>query len=313
MKNDSPVHQDLCAVVVTFNPDDGVDENLRAMVRECGAVLIVDNGSGEETCRRMATVPGVTLLELRGNLGIAAALNRGIAWAAARNYAWVVTFDQDSQPHPGFGAALLTTRDRMAGVAMVGPYVEEEASSGKARWLRVHPRTKFLFQAVPCRNEDLSDVTVILTSGALTSVATWQMLGGFDEALFIDYVDTDFCLRVLTTGQRIGVSAGARLRHHLGKREKRVLAGRAFYPTHHSALRNYYIARNRWPMLRRHAWRHPHWLGFEILAATMWTFRVLVFEHQRPAKFKAMFWGTWDGLRGCGGPCPEHRLRALQR
>jgi len=40
-------------------------------------------------------------------------------------------------------------------------------------------------------------VTMLVTSGSMIELATWQALGGFDEGLFIDYIDTDYCLRVI--------------------------------------------------------------------------------------------------------------------
>jgi rhamnosyltransferase len=302
----------FCAVVVTYHPDEAVPDNLRAMVRECGRAVVVDNGSSEGARARLAAVSGVTVLALGANQGVAAALNRGFEWATANGCDWVVTFDQDSRPHVGFGAALWLTHEKLSDAAVVGSHISEAALGGDYRWLRPHPRWPWVFQRVRCGGEDLPDVTMVVTSGALVSVETWRKLGGFDEKLFIDFVDTDFCLRVRAAGRSVAVSAGAILVHHLGRRERRVFLGLPFHPTHHSALRHYYIARNRWPMLRRHARRHPHWAVFEFVASALWFFRMLAFEHQCRVKLKAMGLGTWDGLRGCSGPCPEDRLLALQ-
>lgn len=305
--------QQSCAVMVVFHPDETVLENIRAIVRECGLVVVVDNGSSQATRARITAETGVELISLGRNLGVATGLNRGMAWAAARGFEWVITFDQDSEPLPGLCAALLETKDRLRNVATVGPQIEEAASAGKALWLTVHPWSKLLFTRVACIGRDLTDVSMIVTSGSLTSVAAWRSLGGFDEGLFIDFVDTDFCLRVKAAGLRIAVSAGARLRHRLGDRERRVLFGKSFFPTHHSALRHYYIARNRMPMLRRHGFAHPHWMGFEFMASAMWGFRMLAFERDRWLKTKAMLWGTWDGLMGRNGPCPDRRLERLKQ
>ena len=54
-----PENPKICGVVVTFHPAEEVAENLRAMVRECGRVLVVDNGSPPEAAARLAAVPGV--------------------------------------------------------------------------------------------------------------------------------------------------------------------------------------------------------------------------------------------------------------
>ncbi len=301
------------AVVITFHPDELAMENLRALALEFGRVLVVDNGSAGNVCEKMAAFPGVTVLALGRNLGVAAALNRGFARAAELGAKWVVTFDQDSRPQPGFLEGLRSTASRWNDVWMVGPRIAEAALEGDFRWLRPHPRWPSRFQRVSCTGEDLPDVSMVVTSGALTSVEAWRQLGGFDERLFIDFVDTDFCLRVREAGRRVAVSAGASLEHHLGHRERRALLGMVFHPTHHSPLRHYYIARNRWPMLRRHARRESHWAFFETMVAGLWLFRVLAFERQRLLKLQAMLLGTWDGLRGRSGPCPPEREKTLTR
>jgi rhamnosyltransferase len=159
----------------------------------------------------------------------------------------------------------------------------------------------------------MPDVSMVITSGSLVNTVDFGSLGGFDEGFFIDYVDTDFCLRCRAAGWRIAVSADARLEHHLGRRETRELAGMVFHPTNHPPLRHYYIARNRVAMIRRHGWREIHWLSFEGAATGLWLFRVLAFERQKITKLRAMVLGTWDGLLGRFGECPPARRRSLEK
>jgi rhamnosyltransferase len=280
------------------------------MVAECGRAIVVDNGSDVEACDRMRGIAGVEVVALGENQGIAVALNHGLARAAETGAAWVVTFDQDSRPAPGFVRALLATRASRPRAAVVGSYVQEAAVPQGPCWLRPHPRFPLFFQRTPA-GSDLDGITMVVTSGALTELATWRALGGFDEDLFIDYVDTDYCLRCRLAGRTIAVSVGAHLAHHLGRREARKWVGRTFYPTHHSPLRHYYVARNRVRMIRRHALREPHWFLFDCAAAALWLFRVLAFESAKAKKLRAMLLGTWDGLRGRFGPCPPARKQAL--
>ncbi len=71
------------------------------------------------------------------------------------------------------------------------------------------------------------------------------------------------------------------------------------------------MARNRITMWRRYAVRHPHWALFDSVFAGYNYIRVLVFEKNRPKKLRAVLLGTWDGLCGRSGPCPEDRKLAL--
>jgi rhamnosyltransferase len=293
----------LCGLVVTFHPDEAVTDNLRAIVQECGTAIVVDNGSGPDALARLAAVDGVTLVPLEKNLGVATALNRGAGRALKNDCQWVVTFDQDSRPEPGFAAALWATHLARPRAAVIGPCIHEEAScAGEYRWVRRHPRWPGCYERVPCRGPWLDHVTMVVTSGSMVELAAWQALGGFEEGLFIDYVDIDYCLRVIRAGREVAVAGGAVLLHRLGARRSARWLGKEFRPMHHAAFRHYYIARNRIIVWRRHALAVPHWAAFDLCFGVYNLFRVLVFEERRWQKIRAMLRGTWDGLRGRKGP-----------
>lgn len=295
----------LCAVVVTYRPDADIVHNLEAIARECGRVIVVDNGSPADVQAVLAVVPGVLLLPQSENVGLAAALNVGVARAAEMGCEWVVTFDQDSQPELGFGAALWETHRRQPRAAVVGPRIHEAGSDPtRYRWVARHSVSPFLFQRIPSTGNDLPCVTMMVTSGSMVEVTEWQRQGGFDSGLFIDYIDTDYCLRVIRAGRTVAVAGSALLRHRLGARQTRVMLGREFRPTHHAAFRHYYMARNRVRMWRRHALAVPHWAAFDLSFALYNYTRVLAFEDQRWAKVKAIVRGTWHGLLGRTGPMP---------
>ena len=206
----------------------------------------------------------------------------------------------------------MATAARFPVVGVVGPRIVDTIR-GRApyRWVCRSERWPFAFIRVPCEDEDLPVVTSVITSGSLVSLRAWQAVGGFDESFFIDYVDNDFCLRVITAGYRVCVSHGAFLEHQLGARTRHSAMGHDFRPTHHSPLRHYFMARNRLAMWRRHAVNHSHWAFFDAGFAAYNYFRVALFESERVRKFQAMVLGTWDGLCGGKGPCPERRKRAL--
>jgi rhamnosyltransferase len=300
------------AVVVTYHPDGDVAQRLRRVAEEAGPTVVVDNGSPAAALDRTRAA-GVELLDLGENIGLAAALNRGVARLAELGCSHAVLFDQDSSPRPGMVAALWRTRCAFPDAAIVGPrIVDAVPGRGPYRWVARHPRIPGAFRRVTCEQGDLPDVTGVITSGSLVEIDAWRRLGGFDEALFIDYVDNDFCLRAIAAGRTVAVSAGAVLEHRLGSRTRHEVLGHEVRPTHHSPLRHYYIARNRVRLWRRHALRHPSWAAFDAGFAAYNLVRMLAFEDERRRKLRAMMLGTWDGLRGRGGPCPDDRQRALQ-
>ena len=59
---------------------------------------------------------------------------------------------------------------------------------------------------------------------------TYQELGPFEDQLFIDYVDTEYALRMRAAGYRI-VESNVVLNHSLGKMTPHVFAGRHIFVT----------------------------------------------------------------------------------
>jgi rhamnosyltransferase len=210
-------------------------------------------------------------------------------------------------------AALWDLHLRQPRAAVIGPCILEGGADGpRYRWVRRNPRCRWLFQRVECRGADLPEVTMLVTSGSLMELESWVTLGGFEEALFIDYVDIDYCLKAIRAGRQVAVAAAARLHHKLGARQAGRLLGKDFRPTYHAAFRHYFMARNRVRIWRRHALAVPHWALFDLCFAGFNGFRVVAFEREKGAKLKAMILGTWDGLLGRTGPCPPPRRRALE-
>lgn len=304
-------------VVVMYHPVGNWDARLALMSAQGSALVVVDNASGTEIRHHLESIcdrQGWELIANPENRGVGAALNQGLMRLAKRGFEWALFFDQDSEPLEDMSERMLEAMQRhpqSGRVAVVGAAFEEKSTGKRHRFLRRHPGFPFVFQKVEASENDLPEVSFVISSGSLVRVAAAEIVGGFDQSLFIDYVDTDFCLRCRQEGWLVMVSAAARFRHELGQRESRQLCSIEIQPTHHSALRHYFIARNRITMWRRHAAAVPHWALFDFCFGIYNGFRVLVFESDRWRKFKAMVLGTWDGLCGRKGPCPERRSRVL--
>ena len=72
---------DVCAVVVTYHPDPGFPDRLDRVRPQVGRVVVVDNGSSPPAREmlRNAAGPDVELILNDANLGVATALNQGVA------------------------------------------------------------------------------------------------------------------------------------------------------------------------------------------------------------------------------------------
>jgi rhamnosyltransferase len=304
-------------LIITFNPSKDFFARFESLYKQLDKILLVDNGSGPEICylldqeaRRKGEALTVVFNET--NLGVATALNQGFRWAIEQGYDCLLALDQDSNPETGMIPVMLEVFSKYSlddQLAVVAPVIYDPTVSFQSRFLR--PKGKFLFERVSCQRKVLKNITYAITSGSLFDLAAYQEIGPFRDDFFIDYVDTEYCLRARKLGYRIIVACEAHLNHRQGERERRKLLGHDLYPTFHSPLRWYYISRNRIPMLHRYALRFPHWFFYDSVATVYIMMKMLLFETQKLAKLHACWLGIRDGLQGRMGEAPDDVLKAI--
>ena len=289
--------------MVTYVPDPEVGARLDLIRDQVQRLIIVDNGSADKTVtalRDYADRTGATLIANPRNAGIAAALNTGIAAAAAEGFDWVLTMDQDSALQPGCVAALITKA--AADVALVGSNRREAVAGAKPhRWVRPARRVVG-FERARCEQLTDAGVTLVISSGTLTNVAAYREAGPLREDFFIDMVDSEYCLRVHRLGYRIVVACAAHLDHRVGAKTPRPVGPVTLVPTHHSAVRRYYLFRNATVTLRAYGRSVPHWATYQVLALLEVLAGIVLFESGKMAKLRAAALGVWDGVRGRLGP-----------
>ena len=301
------VHK-VAALVVTYFPDAGCPRRLDKLLSQVDRLVIVDNGTdaaGISWIDAYSERPRVTTIRNDDNLGIAAALNQGMNVLADGAYDWVFTSDQDSTVTDGCVAALLAAVSgdpHPDNIALVGSNRQDTGANISAhRWLRPSRRYPF-FERVTCDQIERDGVTLVITSGTLTSMTAYRQLGSFREDFFIDLVDTEYCLRARKAGYRILVSCDAMIFHRIGSKRQRRLLGLTISPMHHGPLRKYYIFRNAVDVIRRYGRAFPHWLIYQVLGLAEVAAGILIFENQKSAKLRACMIGAWDGLLGRRGP-----------
>ena len=295
----------IAALIVTYNPDSKFIACVTAISNQVSHVVIIDNGSSPNSkiiLEKAKEFNNVNIIFNEENVGLATALNQGVDILRDLNYHWAITLDQDSTATPEMAYELLSTLNRCSEikkVAFVGPYIKDEGSlSSEPKWLSQNRYFPFLFKRVECQGRDLDNVTMVITSGALTNLDMFQTLGPFKDSFFIDYIDTEYCLRAKTNGYKIMVSCKALMYHNLGSKKEIKTLFLSFKPTFHKPFRRYYIARNQVAMLKDYSFLYPHWLVFDIVASLYNLFRILLFEDQRKQKISMVFRGYLDGIRG---------------
>ena len=201
----------IYAGIVTFNPDiERLKENVCAICIQVPEVVIFDNGSSNfadiQEC--ISVFHNAILIHSDENIGIAAALNRLMQWGSNNNYDWMLSLDQDS--------------------VCDASYVNK-----MKQYLDVEPLLGIVAPVIVDRNV-----------GAFSKIEYWKQIGEYDESMFIDSVDFEYCYRMRKNGYGVIQVKDVHLLHELGNSVKCRFLFWKIDVTGHSAFRKYYIARN---------------------------------------------------------------------
>lgn len=283
-----PAVASVGAVIVTHHPETGLRERVRPLIGQVAAIVVVDNGSTAEEVGELDAMERdgmVASIRNGSNLGIAAALNQGLAWAADRGFTWALSLDQDTAPGSEVVSEAARVFDALSASrpAVIG-----------ASW-----------EDGQCQEDPGQFEACVITAGALHSVQAWSDLGGFRDDFFIDYVDTEFCLRARARGYAVLIACRPTIRHSIGAPVHHSTPLRSFTSTNHNRIRRYYITRNRIHVWKTYWRREPRYVAFDMQAATKELVKLVLFEDDRPGKLRALLLGAIDGLRGVTGRAPE--------
>jgi rhamnosyltransferase len=238
----------VCAVIVTYNIGEAVHRCFDSIREQVAHVIVVDNGSDERTRReldKLGSVDSVTIILNQRNEGIARAMNQGVKCALSKQYRWVLTLDDDSEATPGMVEKLLRAiqllhQEGRGHVAIVGANQLD--------------RNVGVFLSGFRSDGDSGPVEVghLNSSGSLINCDVFNKVGFFDEALFMYYVDDDFCLRLQRVGFKLFLCPGAVLLHSEGSRQRRRFLWRTVCYDGYGTQARYYLTRNPIYILRKH-------------------------------------------------------------
>jgi len=225
------------SVIVAYQPDTARLLEMTGVLRDNGlGVIVVDNS---EPPAELELGEGIEVIALNENLGIAAAQNIGIRRALEEGSDAIVFFDQDSRIQPELLMTLLQAIDILE-PRIVAPVFFDEKRGFEYPAIRVD-RWGLRTKVRPSTWGAPAPVDIIISSGSAANRAALDTVGLMDEALFIDHVDTEWCLRARSRGIPIEVLPQARMLHSIGDDSINLRIARV--PVH-SAYRRYYRVRN---------------------------------------------------------------------
>ncbi|MCB1776665.1 MAG: glycosyltransferase [Candidatus Competibacteraceae bacterium] len=267
-------------------------------LNQCDGVILVNNGT--RLTVDMDQLERFQLIDVGANIGLAAAQNLGVRRAVEHRFVYVIFFDQDSFPTTSLVPALRSAFERLEAAgeqpAAVGPGLQDLRDGVITPFVRFHLWGVERF--FPNAAQSVIECDFLIASGLLTSTARFLTIGPWEEALFIDNVDLEWCFRARARGFHCYGAAEAQLLHCLGNDLIRLrLFGRNLTIYRHAPLRQYSIMRNRIALYRRRyiplAWKVQD-LPRALLKFILFS---LIFG-PRWRNLQSMLRGVRDGWRG---------------
>lgn len=290
--------KNISAIIVTYFPDVAkMKELLHALKNQVQRIIVVDNGSPEESVKVLeALLPEAgSLISTGYNSGLAKALNTGIAEARNAGAEYVILFDQDSVPGPDMVDTLLfaVQQKQQAGirVAAAGPNYSDIKGQSASPFVKLDGTR---LRRIDCGENEIVAVDHLITSGSLVPMDALAIIGDMEDQLFIDYVDTEWCLRAVDKGYLLYGVGAATMRHDLGDRNAGLL-GRTVIV--HSPLRYYYLLRNGIWLLRQ-SWVSRAWRIMDVRRLFKTYIGRSLFVGRRFENWKMMTVGIWHGFSG---------------
>lgn len=263
----------LAAAVVLYNPDNTLIDNINTYVNNVDIVFAVDNSEQKKTfiLETLLKNSKIYYIDNHGNQGIANALNVAANKAIEMGYIWLLTMDQDSSFDPDLLVKYFNCWNN---------YLNKD---NIAVFSPVH--NKLEYQTSSTAECDAVNKLHVMTSGNLINLNVFKHINCFNEALFIDEVDHEYCLRSKLAGYSIIEFPNISLNHNLGEPTNIYRHGQTIQSSTHSPKRFYYIARNRLYMWRTYHHLFPNLAGIQFINIMKTLIFPLIYHDKKIQRF----------------------------
>lgn len=257
---------------VLYNPNESVLTNLNSYSNCVDVSVVVDNSDTKnEISQSLKNDPNFIYIDMDGNKGIAAALNKGIEYLNSKNIDFALTMDQDS---------LFPTKYYPNILKLVNKYKTDYSVIG----LNFNQDNGGL--------DEIIEVPYWITSGNFVNISDFMSVGGFMNELFIDYVDFELGYKFKKNGFKICYLKDFSLKHTIGNPIEIHLFGKTYYAMNHSPIRYYYRYRNAYYLYHfvdRRFFKKEYYK--EMIVNTL---KMLIYEKNQKVKFSMIRKGIQD-------------------
>lgn len=286
----------VIAVVVAYHPTSGeLEASVRSLILNFKEIVVVWNGPHPFKTPTFLKDKRIHLLDMKDNVGLAKALNEGIAKAYQLGAAWAYLSDQDSTLPRDFKKLMVEYSGQIPKdikVGTIGPRYFNETTHNNNRFIQMSLlRVNHVGQSF---DKPFLEAEYLITSGSFISRETFFKVGPMREELFIDFIDIEWSLRAKRMGYQAIALPNVMIHHRLGD------FGFNFFGTRfpiHSPLRIYYYFRNAAYLYKR---RYIS-LNWKLVDGTRNIFRFLfyvILVKPRLSYLRMALLGTYHGIIG---------------
>lgn len=276
----------FCCGIVLYNPDIQMLNNIKKFEDQVEKIYIYDNsenGLKNKLILEEYLKNEYCYISLGENLGLAYALNHICKIAIEDGFDFIFTMDQDSVFDEGAVKKMI------------------EFAENNCQYGMIIPKIIPYFNKIIRENEsgDLSETIVkfAITSGSLLNLDAYRMSEKFDDSLFIEHVDVDFCIKLNKIQRKIIRLNYVILFQRAGNSIPKKLLGRTVHPLFANPIRGYYLFRNQKYLKRKY--------GKELYSYTGKLYKTLIktilYEDQKGKRIKLYIEGYISGQRNVMG------------
>ena len=233
-------------VIVNWNSGAQLLECVKSLgnyaAKDTGKVIVVDNGSVDDSVNYLDDFTGLELVVIRAgeNLGFGKACNLGAKYSESD---YILFLNPDASVYENTMSQSLGYMNDHPRVAVCGVQLEDEVSHISRSCTRLPTVTSFLAHAVGLDrlfpklghfmgewdHNDSRSVDHVIGAFYLVRRTIFESVGGFDERFFVYLEDLDLSNRIKATGDQIFYLASVQAFHKGGGTSDQVKAFRLFY------------------------------------------------------------------------------------
>jgi rhamnosyltransferase len=204
--------KNIAVVIVFYNPSEA-DIRQAEMLSSEYLGVIVDNSI--KPCTNYSKIGLMNYICNHHNVGIAKAQNRAIRQICEdRDIKYIVFLDQDSRVALSYPKEIVKEfticLSSYPSLALLGPTVIKKTDNDAY---------SSVFHSYSNDINGFSKRTAVISSGCCISREALDKVGLFDNNMFIDYVDYEWCWRAQSVGLICGITNKLIIKHKVGVRE----------------------------------------------------------------------------------------------